>query len=194
MRRKVPNKSVGKKQDETETVRSSTSQERERTPEAAEAGGRPGKAGVGGSFRKRVGDNKENRGVAVNKARRQLSSTEDSGKVSQVNTFLTDVIIIIFCKVCSSLESVLGLSDTRVRQMSGTLSENSHSSNREVVYIKSDDQAKVSEERMVFISHSKVPFSVSSTIPYNKHSKVSRYINILLCTSYLLSSLLCFVF
>ena len=43
-----------------------------------------------------------------------------------------------------------------------------------MVYIKSDDQAKVSEERMVFISHCKVPFSVSSTISYNKYSKVSR--------------------
>ena len=77
-------------------------------------------------------------------------------------------------QVCSSMESVIGFGDSRVRQMSGTLSENSHSSVREVVYIKSDDQAKVAEERMVFISHSKVPFSVSSTIPYNKYSKTSR--------------------
>ena len=45
---------------------------------------------------------------------------------------------------------------------------------QEVVYIKSDDQAKIAEERMVFISHCKVPFSVSSTISYNKYSKVSR--------------------
>ena len=73
------------------------------------------------------------------------------------------------------MESVIGFGDSRVRQMSGTLSENSHSSVREVVYIKSDDQAKVAEERMVFISHSKVPFSVSSTIPYNKYNKNSRY-------------------
>merc|ERR1719220_3085706 len=27
---------------------------------------------------------------------------------------------------------------------------------------------------MVFISYSKIPFCISSTIPYNKHSKVSR--------------------
>ena len=47
------------------------------------------------------------------------------------------------------MESVIGFGDSRVRQMSGTLSENSHSSVREVVYIKSDDQAKVAEERMV---------------------------------------------
>ena len=72
------------------------------------------------------------------------------------------------------MESVLGHADTRVRQMSGTLSENSHSSNREVTYVKSEDQAKVAEERMVFISHCKVPFSVTSTIPYNKYNKVSR--------------------
>ena len=42
------------------------------------------------------------------------------------------------------------------------------------MYVKSDDQAKVAEERMVFISHCKVPFSVSSTIPYNKYNKTSR--------------------
>ena len=64
----------------------------------------------------------------------------------------------------------------RQRQISGTLSDHSHSSNREVVYIKSDvGDAKLVEERMVFISHGKVPFSVSSTIPYNKYNKVSRY-------------------
>ena len=51
-------------------------------------------------------------------------------------------------------------------------------SNKEVIFIKSDDQAKVVDERMVFISYSKLPFSISSTIPYNKHSKVSgRYCN-----------------
>jgi len=93
-------------------------------------------------------------GLVVSKTRRQLSC-EDGGKV------------------CSSMESVLGHGD-RVRQTSGTLSEHSHSSNREVVYVKSDDQAKVAEERMVFISHCKVPFSVSSTIPYNKYNKTSR--------------------
>ena len=79
-------------------------------------------------------------------------------------------------KVASSMESILGHGDARVRQMSGTLSDHSqNSSNKEVTFIKSDDQAKVADERMVFISYSKIPFSISSTIPYNKHSKVSRY-------------------
>ena len=74
------------------------------------------------------------------------------------------------------MESILGHGDCRVRQMSGTLSDHSqNSSNKEVTFIKSDDQAKVGDERMVFISYSKIPFSISSTIPYNKHSKVSRY-------------------
>ena len=61
-------------------MRTSTSRDREKTPEiSGEAGTRPG-----GSLRKRsTMENKENRGVAVNKARRQLSSHgDDTGKVS----------------------------------------------------------------------------------------------------------------
>ena len=80
-------------------------------------------------------------------------------------------------KVASSMESILGVTN-RVRQISGTLSDQSQNSNKEVIFIKSDDQTKVVDERMVFLSYSKLPFSVSSTIPYNKHSKVSaRYYN-----------------
>ena len=76
------------------------------------------------------------------------------------------------------MESILGHADARVRQISGTLSDQSQNSNKEVIFIKSDDQTKVVDERMVFISYSKLPFSISSTIPYNKHSKASaRYCN-----------------
>lgn len=59
-------------------MRTSTSRDREKTPEmSGEAGMRPG-----GSLRKRsTMENKENRGVAVNKARRQLSHGDDTGKV-----------------------------------------------------------------------------------------------------------------
>merc|ERR1719233_2832589 len=32
----------------------------------------------------------------------------------------------------------------------------------------------ISEERLVFISHNKVPYSVTSTIPFNKSHKVAR--------------------
>ena len=45
---------------------------------------------------------------------------------------------------------------------------------QEVTFIKSDDHSKISEERMVFISHNKVPYSVTSTIPFNKSHKVAR--------------------
>jgi len=69
---------------------------------------------------------------------------------------------------------LLSHTEPRVRQMSGNMSEHSHNSSlKEVTFIKSDDHSKISEERLVFISHNKVPYSVTSTIPFNKSQKVA---------------------
>ena len=75
----MPSKKTGGGQHKKDDARTSTSRDREKTPEmSGEAGARPW-----GSLRKRsTTENKENRGVAVNKARRQLSShCDDTGKV-----------------------------------------------------------------------------------------------------------------
>ena len=151
-RRKVVRK--GTKRKEKEAVHYNRSGSREKTPEV-ETNKKVG------SFR-RHGE----RITGFHKTRRQLVYT---------NQLSADDVIDPSRKVASSMES-LGHGDCRVRQVSGTLSDHSqNSSNKEVTFIKSDDQAKVGDERMVFISYSKIPFSISSTIPYNKHSKVSRY-------------------
>ena len=164
-RRRLPYKRCLKKK---EQLRSSS---RERTPEVDHQVIRR----CGESFRRKPVTETRSRQLesvsSVSKTRRQLSADDA-------------------LKVCSSLESVVGQQqkqqqhhggDTRVRQVSGTLSDNSHCSNRELVYIKADDlnlvlsEDKIFEEkRMILISHCKVPFSVASTICYNKDSKVSR--------------------
>jgi len=63
----------------------------------------------------------------------------------------------------------------RCRQVSGTLSETSHASSvREVTFLKAEDQTKVVEERLVLITNSRIPFYVTSCIPYHKSSKTTR--------------------
>ena len=128
---------------------------REKTPEVESA--------------KKVGSFRRQGERVHGKSRRQLVYT---------NQLSADDAIDQSRKVASSMESILGHAEARVRQISGTLSDQSQNSNKEVIFIKSDDQTKVVDERMVFLSYSKLPFSVSSTIPYNKHSKVAgRYYN-----------------
>jgi len=65
----------------------------------------------------------------------------------------------------------------RTRQLSGTLSDNSHcsSSIKEVTFIKEEDQSKITDERLVFLSHNKVPFYVTSCIPFHKSTKSRRH-------------------
>ena len=150
-RRKIAKKGVKKK--EKETINGNRS--REKTPEVESA--------------KKVGSFRRQGERVHGKTRRQLVYT---------NQLSADDAIDQTRKVASSMESILGHGDLRVRQTSGTLSDQSQNSNKEVIFIKSDDQAKVVDERMVFISYSKLPISISSTIPYNKHSKVTaRYYN-----------------
>lgn len=75
----MPSRKTGGGQHKKDDVRTSTGRDREKTPEmSGEAGARPW-----GSLRKRsTMENKENKGVAINKARRQLSSHgDDTGKV-----------------------------------------------------------------------------------------------------------------
>ena len=150
-RRKIAKKGVKKKDKEVPNGNRS----REKTPEVESA--------------KKVGSFRRQGERVHGKSRRQLVYT---------NQLSADDMIDQSRKVASSMESILGHADARVRQISGTLSDQSQNSNKEVIFIKSDDQTKVVDERMVFISYSKLPFSISSTIPYNKHSKASaRYCN-----------------
>jgi len=155
-RRKLPAKRGVKRKEVTSSGAAVRSSSRERTPESGDTI----KKLSNGSFRRRTNEvTSKSRNLdttVIGRSRKQLLSEDAS-------------------KTCGSQESVHGHGDMRQRQISGTLSDHSHSSNREVVYIKSDvGDAKLVEERMVFISHGKVPFSVSSTIPYNKYNKVSR--------------------
>ena len=146
-RRKIARKGTKRK----ETVNYNRSGSREKTPEVETSR-------KVGSFRRQ--------GVCGSKTRRQLVYTNQLSADDAIDQSRKE----------ASMESILGHGELRIRQMSGTLSDHSqNSSNREVTFIKSDDQTKVADERMVFISYSKIPFSISSTIPYNKHSKVSRY-------------------
>jgi len=63
----------------------------------------------------------------------------------------------------------------RGRQISGTLSETSYGSSvREVTFLKAEDQTKILEERLVLITNSRIPFYVTSCIPYHKSSKTTR--------------------
>ena len=150
-RRKIAKKGVKKK--DKETINGNRS--REKTPEVESA--------------KKVGSFRRQGERVHGKTRRQLV---------YANQLSADDVIDQTRKVATSMESILGHGDARVRQISGTLSDQSQNSNREVIFIKSDDQAKVVDERMVFISYSKLPFSITSILPYNKHSKVSaRYYN-----------------
>jgi len=155
-RRKIPAKRGVKRKDVVNSGTVVRSSSREKTPESADTK----KKLSNGSFRRKTNEvTSKSRNLdttAIGKSRKQLLSEDAS-------------------KTCGSQESVQGHGDMRQRQTSGTLSDHSHSSNREVVYIKSDvADAKLVDERMVFISNCKVPFSVSSTIPYNKYNKVSR--------------------
>ena len=150
-RRKIAKKGAKKK--EKEAVNGNRS--REKTPEVDSA--------------KKVGSFRRQGEKVHGRTRRQLVYTNQLSAEDAIDPCR---------KVATSMESILGHGDARVRQISGTLSDQSQNSNKEVIFVKSDDQTKVVDERMVFISYSKLPFSVSSTIPYNKHSKVApRYNN-----------------
>merc|ERR1719153_2221679 len=63
----------------------------------------------------------------------------------------------------------------RGRQVSGTFSETSQSSSvREVTFLKAEDHTKILEERLVLITKSRIPFYVTSCIPYHKPPKTTR--------------------
>ena len=62
--------------------------------------------------------------------------------------------------------------------MSGTLSETSQASSvREVTFLKAEDQTKILEERLVLTTTTKIPFYVTSCIPYHKSSKTTRWVS-----------------
>jgi len=81
-------------------------------------------------------------------------------------------------RITSSQESVLAQPEVRVRRVSGSQqSEHSiNSSIKEVSFIKADDHFPgATDERMIFTLGSKLlPFSVCSTIPFNKDKPIYK--------------------
>eukprot|EP00095_Tigriopus_kingsejongensis_P006424 maker-scaffold469_size162558-snap-gene-0.29 protein:Tk06424 transcript:maker-scaffold469_size162558-snap-gene-0.29-mRNA-1 annotation:"cdk5 and abl1 enzyme substrate 1 isoform x2" len=63
----------------------------------------------------------------------------------------------------------------RLRKISGNLSENSSTSNRDVRLFRSDDDKPCANERLLLVSpERKTPFAVVSIIPYNKSRPPNR--------------------
>lgn len=156
-----------------ESILVSSEGSRERTPDVVESSRKNSE----GSSRRT--DSKRSLELGV-KGRRQLVYTSQWSDDNMLDVDGRVVQHSLVRRVNSSQESImggqlLGHTEPRVRHMSGNMSEHSHNSSlKEVTFIKSDDHSKISEERMVFISHNKVPYSVTSTIPFNKSHKVAR--------------------
>eukprot|EP00092_Neocalanus_flemingeri_P027151 GFUD01029445.1.p1 GENE.GFUD01029445.1~~GFUD01029445.1.p1 ORF type:complete len:526 (+),score=174.43 GFUD01029445.1:44-1621(+) len=178
-RRKLARRGAGRgniaKEKKESTIVSSEGS-RERTPEVVETSSK--KTSEGSSRR---GDRGSGSGRSLElgvKGRRQLVYANQWSEDNMLDTGGGGQHTLVR-RVNSSQESImggqlLGHTEPRVRQMSGNLSEHSHNSSiKEVTFIKADDHSKIAEERLVFISHNKVPFSVTSTIPFNKSHKVA---------------------
>jgi len=177
-RRKLARRNGGRRvaayKKEKDSTLVSSEGSRERTPEVVENSRKLS----GGSARRAERGSGRSLEQGVCKGRRQLLYTSQWSEDNILDVDGKSHHSLVR-RVNSSQESIMqgqlsSQTECRVRQMSGNMSEHSQNSSlKEVTFIKSNDQGKISEERLVFISHNKVPYSVTSTIPFNKSHKVA---------------------